>query len=85
MARLAAEELRDYVKKISDTTLAIVTTPSTNPTAQIYVGRSVYTQSQAGHNAPALLHHGPAQRLGIFFALGRGVAAPHHRQKRGLL
>ncbi len=43
MAKLAAEELQAYVEKISGATLPITNAPSADVSAQIYVGRSPYT------------------------------------------
>jgi hypothetical protein len=42
--RLAAQELRDYIGKISGAQLAIVTEPSGHGVARIFVGRSCYTE-----------------------------------------
>lgn len=43
MTRLAAQELQAYVEKISGAKLSIVTNPTPGIAAQIYVGRSGYT------------------------------------------
>jgi len=42
--RLAAQELQDYVSKISGARLAIVTEPSGGGVAKIFVGRSSHTE-----------------------------------------
>lgn len=43
-ARLAAEDLRTYIRKISGATLPIATQPSSEGRLQIYVGESEHTQ-----------------------------------------
>lgn len=43
MAKLAAGELQTYVAKMTGATLPIVTAPSADCPAQVYVGRSAYT------------------------------------------
>ena len=43
-ARLAAQELQDYIKKISGAHLPIVTRPS-GPAAKVFIGRSAHTEA----------------------------------------
>lgn len=43
LVRLAAEELRDYVRKISGADLPILTQPTNAAPVKLYVGRSAYT------------------------------------------
>lgn len=53
MVRLAAEELRDYLRKISGAELPIATEPDDN-LVSVYVGRSVHTDrlGLVGHDLP---------------------------------
>ena len=55
LAKLAAEELRDYVRKISGAELPIVSAPTNAVPVKIYVGRSAYTD-KLGISSEGLKH-----------------------------